>query len=348
MFKTILSTDLLKSSKYRYCETNGFPYKEYPKEMSKNMSVYQSAEICSAFLKEVTILKYLPLTSVFTISIFNGDDLKMVIPFIRIGNRVTMGIVGMSRYSPIFFSDSPSELTDIWNDFLRVVKVKEIVIESVVENSLTDTILSQEHDNWAYTTTSDDSVVLDLTKYNNYDEFLASLSKNVRQNLRTKYNRLNTDGKAVSFCQFSGENAPANLKDRLLTIYMKRLETKYKWKHSPFRKPFYSRFEAITNCAWKDPNTVTSVLFIDGEAAAFHISFFDKNAKSMLMPRLAIDDKYSRYSPGYLLINETIKAYFQNDDVRYFDFIRGLERYKLDFGGTIYHLLKYKIRHIKK
>lgn len=54
------------------------------------------------------------------------------------------------------------------------------------------------------------------------------------------------------------------------------------------------------------------------------------------MPRLAIDDNYRFYSPGYVLLAETLKYLGANTEVHELDLSRGEEKYKLDLGGTPY------------
>lgn len=59
------------------------------------------------------------------------------------------------------------------------------------------------------------------------------------------------------------------------------------------------------------------------------------NDGKILVPRLSINMDYRRYSPGGLLINETIK-YISLKEFREFDLQRGDESYKYNYGGTDY------------
>ena len=67
----------------------------------------------------------------------------------------------------------------------------------------------------------------------------------------------------------------------------------------------------------------------------------DKNNKSIIIPRIAIDDAFSFYSPGLCLINETIKHLIENTEYANLDLCDGDEKYKFDMGGTEY--LTYKL-----
>lgn len=72
------------------------------------------------------------------------------------------------------------------------------------------------------------------------------------------------------------------------------------------------------------------VLEIDGTPAAFMIVYRHHNR--LLMPKLAIDTTFSRYSPGILLILEASKMWI-DEGIADFDMCRGDERYKKEMGG---------------
>ena len=72
------------------------------------------------------------------------------------------------------------------------------------------------------------------------------------------------------------------------------------------------------------------VLHIDDQPAAFMIVYRHRN--HLLMPKLAIDTSFSRYSPGILLILEASKRWI-DEGVADFDMCRGDERYKKEMGG---------------
>lgn len=74
------------------------------------------------------------------------------------------------------------------------------------------------------------------------------------------------------------------------------------------------------------------VLTIDGQIAAFMHVYI--HGKRVLMPKLAIDVSYSRYSPGILLVQETLKLLMERG-MEDFDMCRGDERYKMEVGGIV-------------
>ena len=78
------------------------------------------------------------------------------------------------------------------------------------------------------------------------------------------------------------------------------------------------------------PSAELYVLEIDHQPASFMIVY--RHRDHLLMPRLAIDTSFGRYSPGILLILEAAKRWM-TEGVVDFDMCRGDERYKKEMGG---------------
>ena len=76
--------------------------------------------------------------------------------------------------------------------------------------------------------------------------------------------------------------------------------------------------------------------------AAFWGGLINKSGDYIIVPRLAINDKYGWYSPGIVLINETMKT-LENTKIKYFDLSMGTENYKLVMGGNIYETYNFVI-----
>lgn len=81
-------------------------------------------------------------------------------------------------------------------------------------------------------------------------------------------------------------------------------------------------------------NGIICALRIDGQIAAFFEGF--KDEQSILIPRLAIDTDYDRYSPGLLLCTEAIRSCYKVGGIARFNLLRGTEKYKYDLGGNTY------------
>ena len=74
-----------------------------------------------------------------------------------------------------------------------------------------------------------------------------------------------------------------------------------------------------------------------------HEEVMEAIAAHLLMPRLAIDTSFGRYSPGILLILEAAKRWMAEGVVD-FDMCRGDERYKKEMGGINEPLCRIETR----
>lgn len=177
-----------------------------------------------------------------------------------------------------------------------------------------------------------------LTQFATHEEYVSSLPKNIYKNIRKSYNHLTTDGKKIELKVFNHDNMASDSYLRYLWhFYFKR---KMAWRHKSYNAfsniTTYLKavYEVKNGCATaslkKLKDAQLYVLEIDQKPAAFMIVY--RHNKHLLMPRLAIDTSFSRYSPGILLILEATKLWM-NEGIVDFDMCRGDERYKKEMGG---------------
>ncbi|MCM1313223.1 MAG: GNAT family N-acetyltransferase [Bacteroides sp.] len=178
-----------------------------------------------------------------------------------------------------------------------------------------------------------------LSEYATIDEYIGSLSKNIYKNIRKAYNHQKTDGKNVELKVYTYDTLPGNkYLYQLWRIYFIR---KLAWNGrqvgtlGKVKASVKAITEIMTGCATKSLRRLKEsrlyVLEIDSVPAAFMIVYAHR--KHLLMPRLAIDTTYSRYSPGIVLLLESAKLWLDEGIVD-FDMCRGDERYKTDMGGV--------------
>lgn len=179
---------------------------------------------------------------------------------------------------------------------------------------------------------------------NDIEAHVKSLSSSVRQNIRTAYNRMKRDSLSYELKVYVNE---CNLDDRIekdvMNIYLKRQKLKYsKHKHLislPYDCVGRIRYRHVLHDSISlrhDSNAFHSVLYLNGKAVSFMSGFVDNGASRVVIPRLAIDIDYGFYSPGYVMILETMKFLVENTSIRVLDLSRGDEKYKLDLGGKPY------------
>jgi CelD/BcsL family acetyltransferase involved in cellulose biosynthesis len=111
------------------------------------------------------------------------------------------------------------------------------------------------------------------------------------------------------------------------------------------------RFLPVWARMWLNPSIIAlkklsnvyhSILYIDKSIAGFCAGFVSHNGK-IILPFLAINSVFSRYSPGAILITESIKFLVENHNYKYFDLSRGEEKYKYTYGGIEHFNFTYEI-----
>ncbi len=175
-----------------------------------------------------------------------------------------------------------------------------------------------------------------------YDTWFRSLSSSVRQNVRTAYNRLARESKTARLIvpsQLPADEAK-RLKRACLDLYINRQIDCYttgKGRIGKLMKRLKFRFMSHdTRSLRNNANAEFYILEIDGAIAAFMAGYTSRSGNMVVIPRLAIDPAYRFYSPGYILIAETIRHLMQHSSIRTLDLSRGDEKYKRDLGGTEY------------
>ena len=161
-----------------------------------------------------------------------------------------------------------------------------------------------------------------------YDEYYNSLSKHARQNLRTAYNRAKTDNFEISFDVYSGK-INKNLAKTLQNIYLNRRVGRYK-NMNFIKKKLFALSDPIKNVCFNRDDNYVSVISFNKKPVAFMCGLIKNNA--LIVPRLAIDNNYSRYSVGIILVNETIKNLI-GKKFNCLDLANGTETYKYQMGG---------------
>lgn len=174
-----------------------------------------------------------------------------------------------------------------------------------------------------------------------FDAYNKSLSKSTRQNLRTAYNRLNTDGKELSLKILIGGGDSFDYQP-FIELYAERHAIRYGVKTSRLKKWFLLHQSFATRNYTDNPRGVTFALYIDNKLAAFMSGMLGMN-NEYVVPRLSINDEFGFYSPGMLLLNEAVKHFISETDVRHLDLSQGEEPYKYKMGGDTHLTYNFEI-----
>ena len=189
----------------------------------------------------------------------------------------------------------------------------------------------------------DDCSCVKIEFTDDYEAYYGSLSKHARQNLRTAYNRLKTDGLEFRF-EFIDGKTDKKLASKLKNLYLDRRAKKYT-NMNLLKKIVYKIDEPISKVCFRLENSFSAILYV-GDKIAGYMAGVIKDGE-VLVPRLAIDDSFSRYSAGVILVNETIKSLIEKK-LYILDLATGAEGYKTQMGGILYYTQKCIIDANKK
>lgn len=229
-------------------------------------------------------------------------------------------------------------------EYLRLQGIKTIEFRFLAENSpLYHTILESNHKINNLISVKNTSISLGFPDYATYK---STLSKHVKQNLRTARNRIAKDGKNYVYTFLAGNNTNEiifNQKcEKYLDLYLERQAEKYQgksYRHQIYLKHFNYITKSVVN-----ENCIMADISIDDRVVAFLQGGLSSDGRSFEIPRLAIDDKYGFYSPGMILIDETIKKIMNcNLGIDEFNLCRGEEEYKYKMGGSNYDTLNFTV-----
>ena len=158
-----------------------------------------------------------------------------------------------------------------------------------------------------------------------WDQYLAGLTKKDRHELRRKLRRLASAGEHQWYCNFEPQAVEGSLDDFLSLVRLSREDKDHFL--TPQRERFFRRAVAATAAMG-----LVRLFFMElaGQRVAAALCF-DYGPCRMLY-NSGFNPEYSYYSVGLLL-----KAFCVRDAIEdgreYFDFLRGNEAYKYDLGG---------------
>ncbi len=191
-------------------------------------------------------------------------------------------------------------------------------------------------------------VAIDM--HDTYEDYLKTLSKNMRHQINKTYNRLERECVAQKLLIFDGEKrVPKDLEKKINRMYIRRLISRYNPERdgsSFWRWYYWIVFQYLkhdTRSFRKLKNSFMAVIMSGEEVMAFVSGFKTHDHKTISMTRLAINEDLDYYSPGRILLKELIQYTIAETDVKVLDFSRGDERYKKDFGGRSYFIKDFVI-----
>ena len=321
--------------------------REYWGKMYENnprLSIYQSIEYTDYLWKHILPYKFiLRKKPIFYLFLDNNQPILLV-PLYRdwfSSQAVLFGYKTGCGYLDIICDDAITmcQFDQCLQLLSRDNSISKIQFCHVRENSVLAEYIRQKSVEIGQT----DCIEIDIC--DTYEEYHSQLSKNTRQNLRTAYNRLNNDEKNMEFQFYTSSTLTKTIKDSVLDLYYERQTQQYHKSNSFIFKFFLKHIDIGTlNLNNDDIENIIFTVHIDGKLAAFYAAIVDKDR--VIVPRLAIADEFGRYSPGMILINESIKFFHQDSKlgIRYIDLTHGDEKYKKALGGSVHHCYQGQLR----
>lgn len=307
---------------------------------NKNATIYQSPEYVKMICKNFFPYKFILRETIEFYVFFENEKPIMILPLFKKwfkNSYVLFGYKAGCGYLDAIYSNAMDikKMGECFAALKEQFSISEIEMYYVKESSVLGEYISK---------TKQEVIKTNCTTIflpNAFDEYQASLSKNVRQNIRTAYNRLNKKEKKYSLEIFNSAELTKNLREQLLGLYIERQMKHYKKGGGLFFKLFVKFVDVGTKIPNEIPNkTKTFLLKIDGKVAAYFDAIYDKDEQTITIPRLAIDEMFSWFSPGIILLNESIKKLLKEGTVKKIDLTHGDERYKLAMGGVVSACLK--------
>lgn len=179
-----------------------------------------------------------------------------------------------------------------------------------------------------------------------YEIYFQNLSKSVRQNIRTAYNRASKNKVSFQLEVFTKED-----RDQINWEHLKELNQKrnhFRKQKMFWKSAIYYQLDYLFNKekdlfdyeATKQTDFTLAILKMNEETAAYSFGFQMNN--SLEINRVVINDDFKFYSPGLVLFNEFIQQNIQHLDV--IDLTVGDEKYKFDLGGEKHFIYSGNIR----
>lgn len=300
---------------------------------TKNSTIYQSPEyikmVCKCFFPYTFILRKRPRFIVF----YEDETPIMILPLFKSWFRKSYVLFGYKAgcgyLDAVYDKDMTLEkIGKCFEVLYRAKGIHSIQTYHVKEESLLGQYILQTQKNFQKSECT--TIALPET----FDEYNALLSKNSRQNIRTAYNRLAKQEKQYKLEIYDASKMPKKLRNELLKLYAERQVIHYK-KAGGFLYKFFIRFIDVgtkLQTKFKGKSRVF-LLKIDGQVAAYFDAIYTDT--TIVIPRLAIKEEFNWFSPGIILLNESIKVLCAEKTIRVIDLTHGAERYKLAMGGTV-------------
>lgn len=170
-----------------------------------------------------------------------------------------------------------------------------------------------------------------ITLLPTWEEYLESLERTDRKELKRKFKRLETVPHSF---HYSGAQVTENEFSDFIRLHKLSDFAKEKFMTDPMES-FFKEIITLSIPGWTQK--IATLKINDISVASV---FFFENENSLLLYNSGYNPEQKYYSVGLLLIAQLIRYAIDNKK-KIFDFLRGDERYKYDLGGKDVKLYKF-------
>ncbi len=306
---------------------------------------FQDPNWLLSLIKEYNSNLKLLLSSKCYFSIMYEDKLPIILfPFYvkKIGKKKGIFLLGSSGKSDYldFYYDSKinsQNLHELFSFLSKYFKISNFELPLINEKSKTFGLIKEMKCDLNYSVTNSAGI-----KINDIESYNKNISKNLKQNLRTSYNRLANDNLQFKI-SFITKPVYSSLQIKLKKIYLKRFYEKNNYINH-FKCKFLNGFDIYFYSLNKIASFKVVTLTIKNEISSYLFYFNDKN--NYYISRIVLNSSYKFYSPGIILINEFIKNSLEQNQNKFIfvDFTNGIEPYKISFGSKINNVYKISFK----
>jgi CelD/BcsL family acetyltransferase involved in cellulose biosynthesis len=270
-----------------------------------------------------------------------GDDgsLAGLLPLYEDGSERlrVLGGVDVSDYLDLIAPAGTEE--DVWHALLqhRAVQRVEWDLHAVRAASPTAEILPRIAPSWglrAVAEIEERCPVLALPA--TWDGYLATLSGKDRHELKRKARKLERELADVSVRSHAGAEGWDEALDQFLTLHRLSKVGKARFMDERMERFFRDVTLSIARRGWG------RLWFLESEGVPVASFLCIEHGRSVGLYNSGFDPAHARLAPGIVLLARVIKDAIERG-VPVFDFLRGEESYKRDFGPTAENLLNIRI-----
>lgn len=188
----------------------------------------------------------------------------------------------------------------------------------------------------------DRSLCYQIPLEDSFASYWQRLSKNTRQNIRTSKNKLMRERYTWEIELHQDKGLSRHIQKRIMPIYIKRYFEREGRSLRMVLLALSKRFlNPITWALKTSEHSFCAILSINKKPAAFLAGFARDNGR-LVIPMLAIDSDWEKFSPGGILITELMEKLHELKGYTSLDLSRGGEAYKKRYGGIQHYNFSYE------